>query len=427
MPSSTATAARLRLTGFRMRHPAGRNFGFVVLSLVGVSVVHRLTADSPPLATAAVLVVSTAAAMHARLALGRWQAAMQVVLSAAALSFLGAPPRLVGVVLICGLAGAELMAQCTRRASVLVAGTWTGIVAGLASLSGLLTAVPVPAGVALREALAAAAGGFVSAPVVLALGPVIEWLFGHTTRLTMSEWLSYEYPLLRELASSAPGTFQHSINVGVLADAAAGSIRADAFLARVGGLYHDVGKVRAPEYFIENQHGPNPHDQLQPSQSAEILRAHVVDGVELIHDYGMGERIADFVREHHGTATMRLFRDKADASGRIDSLHETYRYPGPRPRSRETAIVMIADQLEATARAEPPADEAACEHVVAQTVERIQRERELDDSGLTEADLTLIRPALSRALRAMHHRRLTYPPGSGSPKSGRFSLLPRSR
>src|SRR5690606_29363246 len=202
----------------------------------------------------------------------------------------------------------------------------------------------------------------------------------------------------------------HSINVGLLADAAAHAIGADALLARVGGMYHDVGKMLAPEYFVENQGGhDNPHDALPPLESARRLRAHVTDGVDLVLRHRMGERIADFVREHHGTSEMRIFVEKARAMG-LNPNAPDYRYPGPRPRSRETAVVMIADQLEATARANPPVDEATGVAMVRDTIARIQGEEQLVEAGFKRGDLQAMEPAFARALQAMYHRRLTYPP-----------------
>jgi putative nucleotidyltransferase with HDIG domain len=363
--------------------------------------------------------------MYGRLAMGRWRSATQVVICAATVSVLGAPPRLVGILLVTGLAASELIARQAHRSAILRVGAWVAIVASVTSLSGVAAAVPISMRVGAAEGLAAAIGGFLSTPLMLALAPVAERLFGHVTRLAMSEWLSYEHPLLRRLASAAPGTFQHSVNVGVLADAAAGAIGADALLARVGGLYHDVGKTNAPEYFIENQHVPNPHDALEPEESARILRAHVTDGLELVNAHRMGERIADFVREHHGSSEMRLLRDKAQALGQTFA-DDTYRYPGPRPQSRETGLLMIADQLEATARARPPVDDAECDELVRSTTERIRDEGQLDESGLTKVDLALAQQGFSRALQAMYHRRLSYP-SSGPGTTGRRLEFPRPR
>ena len=299
---------------------------------------------------------------------------------------------------------------------------WSGALAGLTSLSSLTAAVPQGIAESIREGLAAAAGGFLAAPLTLTLDPFAERWFGHITRWTLSEWLSYEHPLLRTLASTATGTFQHSVNVGILADSGATAIGANALLARVGGLYHDVGKIRAPEYFTENQHGSNAHDGLPPWDSARILRAHVSDGVTLVETHAMGPRIAAFVREHHGTGLMRVFHDKALTLDKQATSQETYRYPGPRPRSREAAILMIADQVEATARSLAPTDGAACGQIVQRTVTHIRAEGQLEDSGLSEGDLAEIQCGMSSTLQAMYHRRVSYPSlNAVVPKPGRVT------
>ena len=426
MPPTAAIVDPLDPSSVRPRQAAWRDAALIVSSAAAVAGAYLAAREAIPVATAAVLALSTAAAMHGRLATGRWRAAAGVLAAAALLSAAAAPPRLVGAVLISGLSAAALIARCTGRSAVLRAGAWTALIAGAASLSGVAATVSLPAVTALREAFAAAAGALLGAPLLLTLGPLAEWVFGHTTRLTIGEWLSYEHPLLRELATAAPGTFQHSVNVGVLADAAAAAIHADALIARAGGLYHDVGKIRAPGCFIENQHGPNPHDDLAPWESARILRAHVTDGLELTRAHGVGGRIADFVREHHGTSTMRVFSEKAASWDGPGPAGETYRYHGPPPQSRETALVMIADQREATARATPPADEAACDAIVRRTVARIRDETQFDASGLTGRDFELIQPAFSRALLAMSHRRFAYPgQGPAARPRRRFAFVPR--
>lgn len=351
------------------------------------------------------------AVTHTRLAIGRWPAVTTACGMAALLAGLGAGwgPALVAAA--GGLLGAELTRSATGRLAVLEAGAWTGAAgavagAALAVLQGHHPASLPP----LAAAAELFAAGVASSAAILALGAPLEWLFGHVTRLTLAEWLNYDHPLIRELSALAPGTLQHAANVSLLADEAARAIGADALLARVGGLYHDVGKTGAPEYFIENQHGRNPHDDLPPARSAAILRAHVTDGVALIRAHQMGERLADFVREHHGTSTMRGFQEKARAAGALaGDPDETYRYPGPPPRSRETGIVMMADQLEASARAAPPRDEPACTALVDETLARIDAEGQLAGAGFRRRDLPLVHDAFVRVLSAMYHRRLTAP------------------
>lgn len=424
MPSSAASAAHPRLPSDRAGQIILRDAGLALVALAAIVVVYRATAGLP-LALGAVVAVATAAHMHARMAMGRSKTALLVAMSAAALFLAGAPPRVAVALLGGGLAASELIARCTRRSALLLAAAWSGALTALALAAFVAASDRSLASATLpREALLSLAGGVLAAPLIQTLGPVLEWIFGHTTRLTMSEWLSFEHPLLRELASKAPGTFQHSINVGVLAASGTGAVGGDTLLAHIGGLYHDVGKLRAPEFFIENQQGPNPHDTLPPWESARILRAHVFDGIELVRAHGMGDRVAAFVREHHGTGAMRLQREKAEALGRADHDGDTYQYPGPRPRSRETGVVMVADQLDATARSAPPADEAACRAVVDRTLERLLGEGQLADSGLSAPDLEHLRIAFTKALGAMYHRRLTYPPsGTEAPPAPRRSLL----
>lgn len=374
--------------------------------MAGTAAAHR--AVGPAAVPFAVLAVAWFATTHARLALGVWAAGACAVGAGVLLWSLGAGPRLSVLACAGGLIGAWLVGQATRRAAVLSAGFWTGL---LAAVGALVSGGPDAAGSALlADAGTMLAAGVAASAAVLTLGVPLEWLFGHVTRLTLSEWLNYDHPLIRELSLRAPGTFQHSNNVALLADAAARAIGADALVARVGALYHDVGKMQAPEYFIENQQGANPHDVLPPIESAAILRQHVTHGVALIREHRMGERLADFVREHHGTSVMRLLLDKAVAAndGRSTSP-DAYRYPGPDPRSRETGILMMADQIEATARAVAPKDAAACEALLDAAIDRITSDGALAHARFRRRDLPLVRAAFLKVLAAMYHKRLRYP------------------
>lgn len=388
---------------------------FALGGIAAVAVAFRGTRQSPAVVTAVVLAVAVALAMHARLALGRWRATAFVVASGLGLLVLGASPRLAGGIMLLGVVASELIARGADRAAVLRAALLTGATAGVVSLSGLVTMAPLSFETIARDAAVAVIGCVMSAPLLLTFGPVAEWIFGHTTRLTLNERLNFTHPLLRDLATHAPGTFQHSVNVSVLASRAAEAIAADSLLTRVGGLYHDVGKIRAPGYFIENQRGENPHNQLAPWDSADIFRQHVTDGLRLAAEYRLGVRVAAIVREHHGTGLMRSLVAKA-ATLQVPP-EENYRYDGPRPRSRESAIVMMADQIEATARSEPPADAAAAKTIVSRTIERIVADGELQDSALSERQRRLVAGAFEEGLQAMFHSRLTYPEQQQPPKA----------
>jgi putative nucleotidyltransferase with HDIG domain len=179
-------------------------------------------------------------------------------------------------------------------------------------------------------------------------------------------------------------------------------------LVRVGALYHDVGKMDAPQYFTENQRLASPHDRIDPRDSARVILAHVERGVELLGRYHVGGPIADFVREHHGTTTVVSFLQKATIAGSQPDI-EDYRYPGPRPRSRETAVVMMADRIEAMARAHGAATDAEFRAIVSRALDELLADGQLDDSTLTLRDLARVQPAFVTALANLYHTRVTYP------------------
>ena len=328
-----------------------------------------------------------------------------------------------GATVAIGLTGLHAVARCSSRACLVRAGLRTAGVAAAAALAVALVAQlgPLAAAVAV---LLGAAGGFGSGLLVIALAPAVEWMFGYATRISLLEMISYEHPLLKRLIAEAPGTFQHSATVSVLADAAAAAIGADRLLVRVGALYHDVGKIDDPGVFIENQVGPNPHDALPPDESARAIRRHVTEGVQLVGRYGLGERVADFVREHHGTRPIVYFLERARAAG-LSVDEAAYTYPGPRPASRETAILMLADQVEAVARANPGRDAADYRATVAATIEHLRGEGQLDEAPITAAEFAGIRDALAEALVRVHHRRIPYPGQEGGPPLTETAIDPR--
>lgn len=256
----------------------------------------------------------------------------------------------------------------------------------------------------------AAGWGFLSAGVAVfvAMGllPILEWASGRTTDLTLLELADLNRPLLRQLLLDAPGTYHHSIIVGHLAEAGAEGIGANSLLARVGAYYHDIGKARQPEYFYENLgQAPNPHDHLPPRASARIVSRHVPDGVEMARAAGLPECVIDFIREHHGTTPMTYFLDKA---GEIEERLD-FHYSGPRPRSKETAVVMLADSAEAVSRTVREPNAENYRHAVHRVVEKKLAERQLDEANLTFHDLTVVEESFVAALSGIHHHRVDYP------------------
>jgi len=245
----------------------------------------------------------------------------------------------------------------------------------------------------------------------LLLAPLVEQLFGLLTRSRLLELADLERPLLRRLSSEAPGTFEHTLMIAGLAEEGARAIGADVDLVRTGSLYHDVGKLHGPQWFIENQgDGGNPHDQLDdPFASAAILQAHVDEGLKLARRYRLPRPLADFIPEHQGTLKMGYFLHQARE--RDPAVAEAaFRYSGPRPRSRETAILMLADGCEAALRSLPPgtSEQEACAMVRRLIGARLE-DGQLALSGLSRAELELVIRAFVRVWRRMRHRRIPYP------------------
>ena len=245
----------------------------------------------------------------------------------------------------------------------------------------------------------------------LLLAPLVETFFGLLTRARLLELADLERPLLRRLSCEAPGTFEHTLMIAGLAEEGARSIGADVDLVRTGALYHDVGKLHGPQWFIENQEeGLNPHDQLNdPFASAAILQAHVDEGLRLARRYRLPRPLADFIPEHQGTLKMGYFLHQARERD-PEVAERRFRYRGPTPRSRETGILMLADGCEAALRSLPPGtSEAEARQMVRRIVEARQADGQLAGSGISRAELELLIRAFVRVWRRMRHRRIPYP------------------
>jgi putative nucleotidyltransferase with HDIG domain len=299
---------------------------------------------------------------------------------------------------------------------------WTFFRAGMAVAAAgmaMLLAFRVPFTVMDAVALLQLAGaaifsGLAASSIALLLQYFLAQTLGLTTALQLIEISRPDFPLLQFFLRNAPGTYQHSLQVANLAEQAAELIGADALLTRVGALFHDVGKAMNPTFFIENQaQGEmNTHEDLDPAESASVIIAHVPDGVALARKYRLPRRIDDFILEHHGTMLTRYQYNQAlEAAGGDKSKvdEKNFHYPGPRPRSRETALLMIADGSEARARAERPQDEEAMRRIVLSTIEQAQKQGQLDNTQLTLRDLSVITDAFVNILRGTHHPRISYP------------------
>ncbi|REJ78859.1 MAG: HDIG domain-containing protein [Acidobacteria bacterium] len=253
--------------------------------------------------------------------------------------------------------------------------------------------------------------GLITAAVTAMFLPICESLFGILTDVKLLELSNADLPLLGQLALRAPGTNQHSHAVGQLAEEACRTVNANGLLARIGALYHDIGKTAAPEHFVENQRGKNPHDRLKPAQSARIIISHVTYGAKLAKDMGLPARIVDFIPQHHGTRTLHYFLTKArNEAGKGEEIHEKdFRYPGPKPQFKEAAIMMIADSCEAAARSLSEPTPENIRFIVTKIIDAILADDQLDECDLTLRELTQIRESMIKSLVSIYHSRVDYP------------------
>lgn len=256
--------------------------------------------------------------------------------------------------------------------------------------------------------------GIASVVIAILLQAILAFFLGTTTPMQLMELTRPDHPLLKIILQQAPGTYQHSLQVANLSEQAADRIGADSLLTRVGSLYHDAGKALNPIFFIENQllGFTNPHEELEPEESAQIIINHVSDGLKLAHSYRLPRRISDFIREHHGTTMTRYqYAMAVAASGGDESKVEKgkFRYSGPRPQSRETAVLMLADACEARVRADRPQNEDEMFTLIKQTIQHRVNEGELNDTELTLADLEKIAQSFTATLRGFYHPRIQYP------------------
>lgn len=298
------------------------------------------------------------------------------------------------------------------RSSVTKAGILVGAVSAATAVALIgYTQQPFILNTVMLSIACGLGSGLVTAAVTAVFLPLCENFFGILTDVKLLELSNADLPALGQLAMRAPGTNQHSHAVGQLAEEACRAVGGNALLTRIGALYHDIGKSAAPEHFVENQSGRNPHDKLKPQQSAKIIVSHVTYGIKLGKEMGLPQRIIDFIPQHHGTRTLHYFLKKAQAEAREpEEIDENdFRYPGPKPQFKEAAIMMIADSCEAAARslAEPTPENIR--FIVTKIIDAILADDQLDECDLTLRELTQIREAIIKSLVAIYHSRVDYP------------------
>ena len=299
-----------------------------------------------------------------------------------------------------------------RRSKLMLAGFLVGVVNFLTITAlGLLN--NLAPSIFLAESGLGVLNGLISFLLAIGLLPIFEYLFKIPTDITLLELSDLNHPVLKEMTTTAPGTYHHSIIVGNLAETACDSIGANSLLARVGAYYHDIGKIEKAEYFSENESEPknSRHEIIAPSMSALVIINHVKDGIELAKKYKLNQAIIDFIAQHHGTGLIYYFYQRAleKTESENEIKEEDFRYPGPRPQSKETAIVMLADSVEASSRSLANPTPSRVQGLVQKIVNNKFIDGQLDECTLTLKDLHKISEAFMRILNAMFHTRVEYP------------------
>jgi len=316
------------------------------------------------------------------------------------------------MLVLCG--GVYAIVTYRERAALLRAGLVVGGVGAAAALAmETLQGHVATVSHMLYTAGLAFLGGAVGVGLLISFSlPLLERLFNVLTDIRLLELSNLNNPLLSELAVTAPGSYNHSLVVGTLAEEGAKAIGASSLFCRVAAFYHDIGKMNKPDYYVENQRGQNPHDKLSPSMSALIIASHVKDGIRMAREAGLPEQLVDIIPQHHGTKLMTYFYEKAKNSS-DPSLgpikEEDFRYPGPKPDTREAAIFMLADAVEAAARTVEDPTPNRLSDMIRKVTNSILLDGQLDSCDLTFVDLKRIQAAFLRLLVGMYHRRVDYP------------------
>ncbi len=313
---------------------------------------------------------------------------------------------------IAGLVGAWGVRSCGHRGALIRAGLALSLV-NLAMVSAfkLLEYPLAPKDLFIGQAFALT-GGLLTGILALGLTPIIEGGFQYTSNIRLLELLNLHQPILSELMLLAPGTYHHSLVVGQMVEAAAEAIGANPLMAKAAAYYHDIGKIKKPAYFVENQiGGDNKHEKLAPSMSNLILIAHVKDGVDLARKHRLGEAIEDIIQQHHGTSFITYFYHKAktQAANPHQVNIQDFRYPGPRPQTKEAGLVLLADQVEAASKSLTDPTPARIQGLVQKIINKVFADGQLDECELTLKDLHLIAKSFNKILSGIFHQRIQYP------------------
>jgi hypothetical protein len=311
------------------------------------------------------------------------------------------------ILFIAGLISSLSVINIRRRSEIMRA----GFISGVVQLFCILIISDFQIDFLGKDGLISLINGVGSAIFVIGSLPIFEYLFKVVTNISLLELLDFNHPLLRKMILDAPGTYHHSLLVGNLSEVASEAIGANSLLSRVGSYYHDIGKIGKSEYFTENQPpSSDKHSQLKPTVSKLVIMNHVKEGVELGRKYHLPEPIIDFIRQHHGTSLVYFFYRRAIEEGKQREVEEeVFRYPGPKPATKETAIVLLADSVEAASRTISDPTPSKIRDLVHEVINNKFIDGQLDACDLTLKDLEIIASVFTRLLSAIYHARVEYP------------------
>ena len=343
-------------------------------------------------------------------------ASFSLILSVFASLATGARVELFIYFFVSSLVAAYGVRNCTERVILIKAGLMTGLINIILSLAVQMIYGTLYSLDAVVASLAGFMGGLLAGIIATGVLPLVEIAFGFTTDIKLLELSNMDQPLLKELMVQAPGTYHHSVVISNMVEATAKAVHANPLLAKVSAYYHDIGKMKKPLYFIENQPGAeNKHEKLAPSMSSLILISHVKDAVELAREHKLGTEIIDIIQQHHGTSLISYFYHKAQErqlskSGKVTEIkEEDFRYPGPKPQTKEAGLVMLADMVEAASRSLVDPTPARIQGMVQKIINKVFSDGQLDACELTLKDLHEIAKGFNKTLSGIFHHRIEYP------------------
>ncbi|WP_432800354.1 HD family phosphohydrolase [Poriferisphaera sp. WC338] len=346
-------------------------------------------------------------------------------------------PVAFGMIAFTGIGIAAALLPAVKTSSTVVrVGAISGVVMFAAAILVGLATQPLYINAELKQivtdALLALGSGITVGMCVQGTLPMIEKVFHITTAMTLKEYNDASKPLLQRLAQEAPGTYQHSLRIADMAESAAEAVGADPLLCRVGAMYHDIGKINKPMYFIENQGGgPNRHAKLSPAMSLLIIVGHVKDGIEMAREYALPRVLRHFIESHHGTTLVEYFyhaaKKQREAEDEAAPSEFEFRYPGPKPQTKEAAIMLICDGIEAAARTLPDPTPVRLEQLVSNIASKRLMDGQFDECNLTLAELHSIEEAITKTLCAIYHARIKYPAEDAAPDVNDESHAPQTQ